>query len=79
MPVSLERLIAEVEPACITEGLTRECIQVRGRAVRAVRCTGGGGGAVPRRGLPANMLMLNKLTALATPGADSRRRPGHGG
>lgn len=28
MPVSLERLIAEAEPAVITEELTRECIQV---------------------------------------------------
>ena len=28
MPVSLERLIAEVEPAVVTEELTRECIQV---------------------------------------------------
>lgn len=28
MPVSLERLIAEVEPNVITEQLTRECIQV---------------------------------------------------
>ena len=28
MPVSLERLIAEVEPNVITEALTRECIQV---------------------------------------------------
>jgi hypothetical protein len=27
MPVSLERLIAEVEPAVITEELTRECIE----------------------------------------------------
>lgn len=30
MPVSLERLIAEVEPNVITEALTRECIQVEG-------------------------------------------------
>ncbi|KAI8467123.1 MAG: hypothetical protein J3K34DRAFT_524029 [Monoraphidium minutum] len=30
MPVSMERLIAEVEPAVITEDLTRECIQVTG-------------------------------------------------
>ncbi len=31
MPVSLERLIAEIEPNVITEQLTRECIQVRFR------------------------------------------------
>ncbi|GAX80910.1 hypothetical protein CEUSTIGMA_g8345.t1 [Chlamydomonas eustigma] len=30
MPVSLERLIAEVEPNVITEGLTRDCIQILG-------------------------------------------------
>uniref|UniRef100_A0A7S0R7I6 Dynein regulatory complex subunit 3 n=1 Tax=Chlamydomonas leiostraca TaxID=1034604 RepID=A0A7S0R7I6_9CHLO len=30
MPVSLERLIAEVEPNVITEQLTRECIQIVG-------------------------------------------------
>ncbi|MEW5317897.1 MAG: hypothetical protein WDW38_009159 [Sanguina aurantia] len=30
MPVSLERLIAEVEPNVITDALTRECIQVVG-------------------------------------------------
>jgi hypothetical protein len=29
MPVSLERLIAEVEPAVITAELTRDCIQAR--------------------------------------------------
>jgi hypothetical protein len=28
MPVSLERLIAEIEPAVITEEITRDCIQV---------------------------------------------------
>lgn len=33
MPVSLERLIAEVEPNVITEALTRECIQVRDAVV----------------------------------------------
>jgi hypothetical protein len=46
MPVSLERLIAEVEPNVITEVLTRECIQVGAivsaqrmlPAVRAPRC-----------------------------------------
>lgn len=31
MPVSLERLIAEVEPNVITEKLTRDCVQVRMR------------------------------------------------
>ncbi|KAL6758622.1 hypothetical protein V8C86DRAFT_2592714 [Haematococcus lacustris] len=30
MPVSLERLIAEVEPNVITEALTRDCIQIAG-------------------------------------------------
>mmetsp|Transcript_19123 Transcript_19123/g.32856 ORF Transcript_19123/g.32856 Transcript_19123/m.32856 type:complete len:526 (+) Transcript_19123:171-1748(+) len=30
MPVSLERLIAEIEPNVITEQLTRECIQIPG-------------------------------------------------
>mmetsp|Transcript_30137 Transcript_30137/g.55076 ORF Transcript_30137/g.55076 Transcript_30137/m.55076 type:complete len:526 (-) Transcript_30137:137-1714(-) len=30
MPVSLERLIAEVEPNVVTEQLTRECIQIEG-------------------------------------------------
>jgi len=30
MPVSLDRLIAEVEPNVITEGMTRECIQIVG-------------------------------------------------
>lgn len=36
MPVSLERLVAEQEPAVITEELTRECIQV-GLACRVCR------------------------------------------
>lgn len=30
MPVSLERLIAEVEPNVITEAMTRECVQILG-------------------------------------------------
>jgi hypothetical protein len=36
MPVSLERLIAEIEPNVITEGMTRECIQVG--VVRSQHC-----------------------------------------
>lgn len=36
MPVSLERLIAEVEPNVITEDLTRQCIQVEGTDQEAV-------------------------------------------
>eukprot|EP00877_Chromochloris_zofingiensis_P000606 jgi/Chrzof1/10546/Cz05g02220.t1 len=36
MPVSLERLIAEVEPCVITEELTRECIQVTGADIDVI-------------------------------------------
>eukprot|EP00983_Pelagomonas_calceolata_P039320 1137141-Pelagomonas_calceolata.AAC.6 len=36
MPVSLERLIAEVEPNVITKQLTRDCIQIPGSDPDAV-------------------------------------------